>query len=431
MSEATLLEAESLLTAPPSNDEEYIPTILIVDDNPVNCKVLISNLEAAGNYKLLVAMNGTKAVQIAEKRLPDLILLDINLPEMNGFEVCTHLKANPETAEIPIIFLSALNDVDSKVNGFNVGGVDYITKPFYKEEVLKRVETQLKIKLLNQSLQRKNEVLAQKNDEINATKKELEASHDQITQSINYAMRIQMALLPSTSEIYKSLPKFFVLYKPRDIVSGDFYWHGEVNNKIILAAVDCTGHGVPGALMSVIGYTQLNNIILERGITSAQHILQLLDVQVRRLLSQQDNGGLEDSSQDGMDISLAVIDVNEKYIEYAGANQPLYIVRQGQIGEVQPDKYPIGGSQYADKQFESKFIKLEPGDTVYLNSDGYPDQFGGELGRKLSRRRFKELLVEATAFDVVDQRDFLKRKFDDWKGQHEQLDDIMVMGFQL
>jgi phosphoserine phosphatase RsbU/P len=418
------------MTAPEENS-----TILIVDDNPINCKVLMSSLEVFHEYRLLVAHNGLKAIQIAEKANPDLILLDINMPELNGFQVCERLKQNPETRDIPIIFLSALDDVDSKITGFAVGGVDYITKPFYKEEVIARVQTQVRLRQLQRNMADKNKALESSNIELQQLlaqvrryQLELEESHDNIKESINYAQRIQFALLPTKALISNYLPDFFSLYKPRDVVSGDFFWFARAAGKSIVAAVDCTGHGVPGALMSVIGNTQLNSIVYESKLLDSELILTELDSRVRKTLKQRSDTV---ENQDGMDVALVVIDHVAGTIDFAGANLPLYVVRGDQIYDLPGDKYPIGGTQFEDKVFHGNVMKVEPNDVIYLASDGFPDQFGGEHGRKLSRRRFKEVLVEANRYPVLQQGEYLMDVLTEWQGTNNQLDDVMVLGFRV
>lgn len=415
--------------------EENQVKILIVDDNPVNCRVLVNSLEEFEEYKLLVAHNGVKAVAIAEKVFPDLLLLDINMPEMNGFEVCEHLKSNPETRDIPIIFLSALDDIDSKIKGFNVGGVDYVTKPFHREEVLKRVETQIKIRRLTESLQSRNQILLDKNNElarllkeIGQMKSQLQESHEQITGSITYAERIQRAFLPTHREILRIFPQHFVIYKPRDIVSGDFYLFEEKDGKLIAAAIDCTGHGVPGALMSVIGHTQLSNIISENSSLKPSDMLQELDLRVRQLLKQ-DEG--EFRTHDGMDMNLSVYDPASKILSFAGANLPIIRYREGEeLFEIRGDVLPIGGSLVSNKVFTTHELEMLPGDVIYLFSDGFIDQFGGENGRKLTRRRFKEILQEIGSVSLEQQEQILQQFLADWQGEHEQTDDITVIAIK-
>jgi CheY-like chemotaxis protein len=417
--------------------------ILIVEDNPVNVKVLMSSLEEF-KYKLLVAQTGSRAVNIAVKTVPELILLDVNLPEMNGFEVCKTLKANRITKDIPIIFLSALDDVDSKVKGLSLGAVDYITKPFYKEEVIKRVETQIEIYKLTQNLREQKKELEKKNgklqmvlDILNQVQSNIKQSFQRISDSIEYAKRIQHALLPEPANIRRYLPESFVFYRAKAIVSGDLYWFAHQQGRIILATIDCTGHGVPGAFMSVIGHTQLNSIVIEQNILDPGTILEHLDRRVQNTVNKQMENDV-DSPLDGMDISLVVIDLKNNQLQFAGANQNLVHVKASQAGntleEIKGEKLPIGGPisgmVQADKKFITHTVAFGPGDWFYLFSDGFGDQFGGAEGKKFTRVKLRNLLLEKSQLPARMQHQYLEKAFDEWRGNHEQVDDVTVIGFQ-
>lgn len=277
---------------------------------------------------------------------------------------------------------------------------------------------------------RHNQLLAHKNAQISQQKEE-------ITASINYAKKIQEAILPLKEDIRKALPGSFVTWLPRDIVSGDFYWFTEKNGRIFIACVDCTGHGVPGAFMSMIGNTLLNEIVLEKNILQPDQILNMLHQRVRQALRQEQAGGTiagttEMKMQDGMDISFCVIDPAAKQFEYAGANRPVYLVSKGNLQELSPDKQPIGGNEdELRKPFSLQTKSWEPGDCLYLFSDGYPDQFGGEKGKKFMTRRFQDLLVSIAEKEMQQQKKTLEDHFAEWKKGHEQVDDILVIGIQL
>ncbi|MCS7084966.1 MAG: response regulator [Bacteroidia bacterium] len=417
--------------------QDESPKILIVDDNPTNIDVLRETLKVY-NYKILIAVNGAKAVAVAQKALPDLILLDINMPEMDGFEACRRLKADPATAAIPIIFLSAQDDVESKTKGFTLGAVDYITKPFEREEVIKRVEMQMRIYFMTKSLQEKNELLEKQNEQLAAQKAEilkakeiLAQQHADITDSIRYALRIQQALLPPVETIKQYLPASFVLYMPKDIVSGDFYWfHALEDGRLTLAAVDCTGHGVPGAIMSVIGMTQLKTIVGERRIVRPDEVLKELDEAVQNVLKQERREDGTHVSQDGMDVAFCTLDTQNRVVAYSGANLPLWQLTGNDVVEHPPQKYPIGGTQFEGKRFETVEIRYAPGDRFYLFSDGYADQFGGPEMKRLGRRRFREILAELRPAPIAKQDHLLKTLFLRWLGTGKQVDDVLVFGFQ-
>ena len=253
-----------------------------------------------------------------------------------------------------------------------------------------------------------------------------------ITSSIEYARKIQDAILPPLTEIYYAFSECFILYKPRDIVSGDFYWFYEKGAKKIIAIVDCTGHGVPGAFMSMIGHNLLNQIVIENEITSAAEILNQLHLGVKNALKQEQ---AMTESKDGMDISLCVFDRQEEEIEYAGAYRPLYIVNPsdgGKIKKIVGDKFPVGGSHFgAERSFTCNKIPYVKGQLIYMFTDGFADQFGGPSEKKFMIKRFDEMLLTNKALPLHDQAKTLENTFDDWKKSLEQVDDVLVLGIKL
>lgn len=253
-----------------------------------------------------------------------------------------------------------------------------------------------------------------------------------ITDSISYARKIQHAILPADALIKTHLPKSFVLYMTKDIVSGDFYWFNHFNDFSIIAAVDCTGHGVPGAFMSLIGYNQLNRIVNEEKITDPKDILLQLNNGVLGALHKN-----ESESKDGMDIAICKINHNKNTLEYAGAMRPLWIVRKGnetQLIEVKADKIPIGTKQKDREetiQYTTHEIALNKEDVFYIFTDGYADQFGGEKDKKYSTGRFKELLKKNASIDFAEQEKNIREEHYSWRRDHEQVDDILVIGFSV
>jgi len=266
------------------------------------------------------------------------------------------------------------------------------------------------------------------NVEISEQKEIIEEKNKNITDSINYAKRIQEALLPSMDLKQKLFPKSFIIFRPRDIVSGDFYWFSEKNNKKIIAAVDCTGHGVPGAFMSMIGTAFLNEIVNERAITQADLILSELRHLVIRALKQT---GAEGGTSDGMDISILSFDEKNNTVEFAGANNPLWIFRNGNINEYSPDKRSIGYHQGKGLPFNLQKIDLQKNDSLYIFTDGYPDQFGGEKGKKFKYKQLKEKLTSICNLSCEEQKTILEKTFDNWKGNLEQVDDVLVIGIKV
>jgi serine phosphatase RsbU (regulator of sigma subunit) len=250
-----------------------------------------------------------------------------------------------------------------------------------------------------------------------------------ITDSINYARRLQYAILPDEKVVASGLPESFFLYKPKDIVSGDFYWfHKKASsNMSILAAVDCTGHGVPGAFMSMIGNFHLSSIVIDQGITDPAEILSLLDKKVCIALRQESE---EAVTKDGMEVSLCMIDHDKLEIHFVSAMRPLYIFRKGEFVEIKGNKFSIGGFM-PDKKFTSHTVQLDHGDTFYLTSDGYADQTGGDMGKKFMSRKLKELLASIQEHSMDDQKKILEEAFEKWKGNYEQVDDVMLIGVKM
>lgn len=277
-------------------------------------------------------------------------------------------------------------------------------------------------------------IKAQKNI-IEEQKLIMEEKNKDITDSINYAKRIQEAMLPFDNRIRQSLKDYFILFKPKDIVSGDFYWFMEKNGKIIIAAVDCTGHGVPGAFMSMIGNDLLNNIVGNLGITDTDEILNELHKGIRYALKQD-----ETDSRDGMDISVVQFSLThndsedrEIILQYSGANNPLWIVKKNEnsLQEIKATKAAIGGHTPYDQQFAKNEIILHKGDMVYLFTDGYADQFGGPNGKKFKYTRVKDKLLEYSRLDPPHQKEKLDKEFESWRGELEQIDDICIIGVRV
>ncbi len=281
---------------------------------------------------------------------------------------------------------------------------------------------------LNVELNSKNDELLQKNILI-------ENQKEKIVDSIIYAKSIQHSILLEEREIQKYLPDSFIYYKPKDIVSGDFYWCSKINNKIIIAAVDCTGHGVPGAFMSLIGNTLLNNIVNEKQITKPSEILRHLNRGVFEALHQDKIGGLSD---DGMDIALCCIDFSNNQVEFAGAQNPLYVLSGNKLEVFKGDIHTIGGRRYVSKhedpaeiEYTNHVIPITNPMNIYLFSDGYMDQFGGLERKKYGMHRFKDLLLNNRGLHMQKQKKIIAAAHDDWKGNSLQIDDILVMGFRL
>ena len=257
---------------------------------------------------------------------------------------------------------------------------------------------------------------------------EIQNKNKKIADSINYAKRIQNAILPNNNVIHSVLPDSFILYKPKDVVSGDFPWYVQVNDDIYMAAVDCTGHGVPGALLSLIGYFLLNDIVRSRKISDPGLILDQLDEGVTTTLRQDE----EDSkTKDGMDIALCKINVEARKVEYAGAHRPLYIMKDGEMEEIKGNKFAIGGGIYKNQtNFTSTQLELSAGDCIYFCSDGFPDQFGGANNRKFGPKRLRDLILRTHDKPMQEAYKEFDREWEAWRGDEKQTDDVLLIGIK-
>jgi len=290
----------------------------------------------------------------------------------------------------------------------------------------------------NKKLWKVNLAVNKEKEKVEAVKKQLEDKNKDITDSIRYAQNIQKAILPPIEEIKKTLPESFILFKPKDIVSGDFYFYAKVRDTIILAACDCTGHGVPGAFMSMIGSQLLNEIINDRSVDDAAEVLNQLRDGIIHAFGE---AGVTGEQKDGMDMALCAFywrkDIGIVNLQYAGAFNPLYIIRNGspdrsgqssdKLEQIKADKQPVGYHYGKQMPFTNHNIPLRKGDTLYLFSDGYRDQFGGPRGKKFMSKRFKQLFLDIQEMGMEEQKKHLDKTIEDWKGDGEQVDDILFV----
>jgi serine phosphatase RsbU (regulator of sigma subunit) len=266
-----------------------------------------------------------------------------------------------------------------------------------------------------------NLLLKEQNTIITEKKQEIE-------HSIQYAKGIQNALLPSIKEIKSVFPQGFIYYLPKDVVSGDFYWFHKLGDDFYLVAADCTGHGVPGALMSIVGMDKITQAIFEKKITEPKAILEFLNIEIKNTLKQHDD---ETKQRDGMDLALVKINVKTNTLDFAAANRPLYIVRDGKLTEYKSDKVAIAGFTPDNHVFKQTTLQLSKGDRLYLTTDGYADQFGGAESKKFMTKNFKALLESLPEGDMNEQEKVVVNSHVNWKGHYEQVDDILVVGIKI
>jgi serine phosphatase RsbU (regulator of sigma subunit) len=268
-----------------------------------------------------------------------------------------------------------------------------------------------------------------KNIETEEQKHTIEEKNKEITDSINYAQRIQRGILPSDNDISNAVGEHFVLFKPKDIVSGDFYWCASTKNISLLAAADSTGHGVPGAFMSMLGKTLLNQAVKDPSIQMPSQVLNYVNAELPNNLKAH---GKDTSIKDGMDIVLCAIDRKKNVLHFSGANNPLWIIRNKELMEFTANKQAITASnEYEKMPFSDQIVELQKNDHVYLFTDGYADQFGGPKGKKFKYKQLAEILIEFSGRPLQEQKEILNTKFEQWKGDLEQVDDVCVIGVKI
>ena len=264
-------------------------------------------------------------------------------------------------------------------------------------------------------------------NQIELQRNEIEDKNLSITDSIRYAKRIQDTILPSKEKIKKALKDAFVFYQPKDIVSGDFYWVEKVADNVIFSVVDCTGHGVPGAFVSLIANNALHKVVLERQHTEPAAIIIEMDAIVTEMFENS-----EEHIRDGMDMGICTWNKKEGSFQFAGAFNSLFIFSDNQLQEIKGDRESIGSSSYQhEKKFINHSLPVKSGDVIFLSSDGFPDQFGGKKGKKLKWKGFKEVLKKVGSKSMNEQHKEIQSFFNNWKGDLEQLDDVCVIGVRI
>lgn len=403
--------------------------VMLVDDEEGNLTVLSSIFEE--KYDLVLVRDGREALEYLEgMENPEevsLIISDQRMPNLTGTQLFERLiPIIPNTIRI---ILTGYTDISAIIDSVNKAKIyKFIIKPFDPNDVLLTVERALEAYDLQRRLDRYYRTLEQKVDE---RTRELREINNQITSSIRYAQTIQATILPNIGEMFRAFPEHFVIFKPKDIVSGDFYWFHAAEDTIFFASVDCTGHGVPGAFMSMIGYILLNKIIVEHEVEDPALILERLHLEVRGAMRQAEGKG----AIDGMDIGLCRIHKGPRRIVFAGAKHSLYWVKQGNNGTeltaVKGDRKSIGGRQSEKKRtFTNHKLDLTAGDMIYLATDGFVDQ-SDTNEKKYGSKRLKVFLEKVAHHKTQDQKELLIKELADHQGPEEQRDDITVIGVRL
>lgn len=299
---------------------------------------------------------------------------------------------------------------------------------------IEKAKAHEELKRINEHLE---DLVTFRTKEVVSQKEIIEEKNKNIMDSIRYAKRIQDALLPGKNYLDNNLKEYFVLFKPKDVVSGDFYWVNAKDNKVFFTAIDCTGHGVPGAFVSIVAHGNLQRSLIFFGLKTPAEILDKVNEGVVEMFTKESNitdpdsgAPLENSIKDGMDMALCALDRQNMKLEFSGANNPMYLVRQGTLTEIKGDKQPVGHYTYR-KNFTNHVIDVVKGDVIYLFSDGYADQFGGPKEKKFKYAPLKELFASICQKPMDEQKEILNKVFEEWKGMGEQTDDICLMGVRV
>ena len=456
-----------------------VSTIMVLDDEPV-IKALIHKTLMQNNYRVLLFSTEEELLASEQSPKASLLLLDIQLGEGSGLDVLTHLKTDTRYRDMPVIMITADSKDTTLERCFALGACDYITKPFQAINLKSRIQSAIDraqkvaalydeidalakerqtigdenrrhekrifaLEMAHRELSETTQHLAtatwrerQRKDELNAaldelkiTKAKVEESRAKILNSINYAQRIQSAFLPSADAMMELFSSSFTLHLPKDIVSGDFYWCHKAGPLHFIGTFDCTGHGVPGALMSIIGISLLNEIVQTKKIYPVDQVLNHLHDGVYRLLHQG-----ETDNKDGMEASLCCIDTEHHILYFAGSGNPLIYFKNNACHTVKGSSLSIGGKRTRQEgAFERHVIDLQGLQEVYLFSDGLQDQFGGESTRKMGLKNILSFLTAVHHEPMDIQKTKLHAFLDQWmiagKRPEKQIDDILLIGFKL
>ena len=382
---------------------------------------------------ILVALFTTRSITKPVQQLKKMLL-------SMGLGILPKQRINhraDEIGEMGIALNSLIESMESTTefaNQTGKGNFDAYYKPLSTDDklgyALLSMRSSLKEneRVLEQKVIARTEEVVRQKEEIEVKTKELETLFKQVTDSIHYAKRIQEAILPPQDLVKELLPYSFVLYKPKDIVSGDFYWMDSKNGWSYFAAVDCTGHGVPGAFMSIVGHNLLKDTLKNTDLVSPALIMDTLNEGVANTLHTHSS---EQKTKDGMDMALCAINYDTLELQFAAAFNPLYLIRNGELTQYKADKFPVGAFIGEKQHFTNNTIQLQKNDILYIFSDGYADQFGGTKGKKFMVGNFRELLLKVSHLPIDEQKQTLDRTIEQWRGNLEQVDDVLIIGVKI
>jgi serine phosphatase RsbU (regulator of sigma subunit)/HAMP domain-containing protein len=383
-------------------------------------------------FGVLVAFYTTRTIVGPVQKLKE-ILLTLSKGIIPSYTIKAKKDEIGEMTNALNRVISGLNSTKDFAISVGAGKFDAHYEPLSADDALGKTLVKMRDdlaeneRMLEQKVQERTAEVVQQKEEIEKQNSKISELYEEVTDSIKYAKGLQEAILPPDNFVEENLKEAFILYKPKDIVSGDFYWVEKKKDKIYFAAVDCTGHGVPGAFMSIVGYNALNEAL--RTNDDPGSILDALNKGVSKTLH---NNAMGSTTKDGMDLALCCYDSKTRELEYAGAYNPLYLVRDGEVNQIRADKFAIG-TYYEDssKKYTNHKIQLEENDYIYVFSDGYADQFGGPKGKKFMYKRFRDYLLTLNGKSMIAQKEFLNDTIEDWKGPLEQIDDILVIGMHV
>jgi len=398
--------------------------ILLLEDEPADASSIFSEVKKTlPSFSLHVVDSKEDFTKELLFFNPHLVLSDHSLPNFNSLEA---LKiARNIDSDIPFIIVSGMISSEFVTDCINAGADDYVSK-----NSLVRLPVAIQNALNKNKIRKEKDTIESLYNKLQHAYNLIEEKNKNIMDSVRYALNIQQSMLPNPSELKALFSDSFVLYSPKDIVSGDFYWFRRIENKILVAVADCTGHGVPGALMSMMGNELLNDIIVERKIFNPAEILNTLRTRLIKTLN--NNHGNSHETMDGMDIALCNINLEKNKLQFAGAYHSLWMLRDAELIKVKGDKFPIGTFlENHTQDFTFHEIEIKKSDCLYLFSDGYASQFGGEKGKKFSYKRLLNFFIANHTKTMEEQKQLLELIHNVWRGSLEQVDDILTIGIRI
>ncbi|MCP4311954.1 MAG: response regulator [Bacteroidetes bacterium] len=406
-----------------------IYSILYIDEVEQNLISFKSTFSQ--DYHIYTATSGGAGLETMEQKTIQLVITDQRMPDMSGIEFLEKiLILYPDCMRM---IMTGISDKDAIIQAINKGNIyRYVTKPWSREDLKLNIDSAMEV--YNLKIQNRNLINYLEDAKLNLEQKVMERTREieqqrlNITDSIHYASRIQKALMLKSEVLDKLMPSHFVLNKPKDIVSGDYYWVSNKSDRLIIAVADCTGHGVPGAFMSILGINFLNEIVSNSDTLRANDILNELREKTINALGQT---GQRDEAKEGMEMALCVVDFKLRMIQFSGAFRPIYLISEGELSVIIGDRMPIGIYEEEEVSFSNKEVPFKENDIIYLFTDGYVDQIGGLQRKTFKSVRFKKLLKEIYHKPLEEQKSILREEHEIWRAGQEQIDDILILGVEL